>query len=293
LAAAVNGANSGSEVHPIHLFALQVGDKVEVHYRNGCSFPNSLHAHGVFYTKGHEGSILAESSSEKAMKDDSIAPGGSYMYKWDVPERAGPALRERSSAFWMYHSHTDEVADVNAGLAGPIVITAQGMAKEDGSPNDVDQELFLHWDVVVEELSALVDKNFVGGLAEVATKAAAKKLPSDANAEGSEDKVEPEEDLGVMHMINGYLYGNMPEPELKLGSRVRWYNVALGTEPHTPHWHGNNGIWAGRRADVLHVLPADFEILDMVPDATGRWLVHCHVDDHILAGMTAAYKVVA
>jgi FtsP/CotA-like multicopper oxidase with cupredoxin domain len=192
----------------------------------------------------------------------------------------------------MYHSHTDEVADVNAGLAGPIVVTAKGMAKEDASPKDIDQELFLLWDVVVEELSALGEKNFPGGLAEVAAKAAAKK-PVPADAVDAEEAAEPEDDLGVMHMINGYLYGNMPEPKLKVGSHVRWYNMALGTESHTPHWHGNTGLWGGKRTDVLHVLPADFEILDMVPDATGRWLVHCHLDDHILAGMTAAYEVVA
>jgi manganese oxidase len=270
---------------------VQVGDKVEVHYQNRCSFPNTLHAHGVFYTKGHEGVPHADSSPEKGTRDDSIAPGGSYTYKWEVPERAGPAPGTRSSTLWMYHSHANEVADVNAGLAGPIVVTAEGMAKEDGSPKDVDEEYFLLWDVVVEELSALVETNFPGGLAAVAAKAAAKK-PIPADAEGAEEEVEPEDDLGVMHMINGYLYENLPDPQLKLGSHVRWYNMALGTEPHTPHWHGNTGIWGGKRVDVLHVLPADFEILDMVPDATGHWLLHCHLDDHILAGMIAAYDVV-
>jgi len=35
---------------------------------------------------------------------------------------------------WMYHSHTDEIADTYAGLMGPIEITARGMARRDGSP---------------------------------------------------------------------------------------------------------------------------------------------------------------
>jgi FtsP/CotA-like multicopper oxidase with cupredoxin domain len=33
------------------------------------------------------------------------------------------------------------------------------------------------------------------------------------------------------------------------------------------------------------------KVLDMVPDAAGTWLYHCHVNDHILAGMMALYKV--
>jgi FtsP/CotA-like multicopper oxidase with cupredoxin domain len=30
---------------------------------------------------------------------------------------------------------------------------------------------------------------------------------------------------------------------------------------------------------------------DMQPDARGTWLFHCHVTDHISAGMSARYRV--
>ena len=30
---------------------------------------------------------------------------------------------------------------------------------------------------------------------------------------------------------------------------------------------------------------------DMVPDAPGIWLYHCHISDHMLAGMTARHAV--
>jgi FtsP/CotA-like multicopper oxidase with cupredoxin domain len=33
------------------------------------------------------------------------------------------------------------------------------------------------------------------------------------------------------------------------------------------------------------------KIADMVPDNPGTWLFHCHVNDHILAGMQATYTV--
>jgi manganese oxidase len=29
----------------------------------------------------------------------------------------------------------------------------------------------------------------------------------------------------------------------------------------------------------------------MVPDAPGIWLYHCHISDHMLAGMVARYQV--
>ncbi len=36
---------------------------------------------------------------------------GRHTYTWLVPDRAGPGPGDGSSLMWMYHSHTDEVAD--------------------------------------------------------------------------------------------------------------------------------------------------------------------------------------
>jgi hephaestin len=32
-------------------------------------------------------------------------------------------------------------------------------------------------------------------------------------------------------------------------------------------------------------------VADMVPDDAGTWLLHCHVGDHITAGMQTRYRV--
>jgi hypothetical protein len=49
------------------------------------------------------------------------------------------------------------------------------------------------------------------------------------------------EESNLMHSVNGFVYGNGPVPEMKVGQHVRWYTYTLGTEVdlHTPHWHGN------------------------------------------------------
>jgi manganese oxidase len=96
-----------------------------------------------------------------------------------------------------------------------------------------------------------------------------------------------------MHTINGYVYGNMPRPTMHKGERVRWYVLDLGTETdlHTPHWHGNTVLVTGMRTDSLSLLPGSMVVADMVPDDVGTWLYHCHVNDHITAGMQALYTV--
>jgi hypothetical protein len=80
---------------------------------------------------------------------------------------------------------------------------------------------------------------------------------------------------------------------MQLGQRVRWYVMSMGNEVdlHTPHWHGNTVIAAGMRTDTIGLLPATMTIADMTPDDPGIWLFHCHVTDHILAGMQTRYQV--
>lgn len=82
---------------------LQVGDNIEIVFSNNCTFPASIHAHGVRYRKGSEGAPYADNSSASAMRDDAVQPGAQHTFRWEVPERAGPAAGDASSTIWMYH----------------------------------------------------------------------------------------------------------------------------------------------------------------------------------------------
>ena len=255
-----------------------VGDTIKVVFRNGCSIGASVHPHGVFYQKASEGAPYADNTSGKDVLDDAVAQGGRHTYTWLVPDRAGPGPHDGSSVMWMYHSHTDEVGDTYAGLQGFMVITARGMARADGSPKDVDREVF--------ELFAVMNE---GGSAYLAENIRRYAHPAPApDDEGFEES-------NLMHSVNGYVYGNQPVLTLHKGERVRWYVMGMGTEVdlHTPHWHGNDVLVGGMRMDVVDLLPASMVVADMVPDNMGTWLFHCHVNDHITAGMMTRYRVVA
>jgi manganese oxidase len=256
----------------------EVGDKILIHFKNFTQIPTSMHPHGVFYTKSSEGAPYSDGTDGADKEDDAVPPGGEHLYQWDVPDRAGPGPMEGSSVMWMYHSHVDEVGDTNAGLMGPIIITAQGKAKPDGSPIDVDREFVVMFSVMDENVSPYLQHN-------IDTKT------------GTPSSVDPDdEEFGesnLMHSMNGYVYGNLPGLEMKQGERVRWYLMGMGTEVdlHTPHWHGNTVVSMGMRMDVVSLLPASMITADMTPDNPGTWLFHCHVNDHIIAGMMATYKV--
>ena len=114
---------------------------------------------------------------------------------------------------------------------------------------------------------------------------------------GDPASVDPDDEgfieSNLMHSINGYVFGNLPGLRMRFGERVRWYPFAMGTEVdlHTPHWHANTLLWNGNRVDLVETLPASLKMLDMAPDNPGTWLYHCHVNDHIDAGMAALYTV--
>ncbi|MGZ7030097.1 MAG: multicopper oxidase domain-containing protein, partial [Terriglobales bacterium] len=92
----------------------------------------------------------------------------------------------------------------------------------------------------------------------------------------------------------GYLYSNGPLMTMHQGEHVRWYvmTMGMGFNFHTPHWHGNVVKYNGQYMDVLPTIgPAQALTADMTPDRAGTWMFHCHVDDHMKAGMQTVYEV--
>jgi|TARA_B110000879_G_C11141280_1_gene500446 FtsP/CotA-like multicopper oxidase with cupredoxin domain len=254
----------------------EVGDVIKVVFRNKASRPYTIHPHGVFYTKAAEGSPYADGTSGQDKKDDLVKPGETYTYVWQVPTHAGPANNDSSSVGWLYHSHVDEIADTNTGLVGAIIVTAAGKAKPDGSPNDVDTEFVNLFTVMNENESWYLQEN----------------IEQFTSADIDTDD-EAFQESNLMHVINGYVYGNIPHLISQKSNRIRWYVMALGTEVdlHSPHWHGNTGVANGRRLDVINLIPAESRVVDMVAHNPGIWMYHCHVNDHLSAGMTALYQI--
>lgn len=236
-----------------------------------------MHPHGVRYDKANEGAPYQDGTSGAQKFDDAVAPGDTYTYTWHVPERSGPGPSDLSSVLWMYHSHTDEIADTNAGLVGALVVTRKGESDADAVPVDVDREFVTLFTVFDENMSPYLNENF-------------ERTGSDFDDLDDEDDFE---ESNLMHSINGYVYGNLPGLRMKAGERVRWYVVGMGNEVdlHTPHWHGQTVQWMGMQMDMVELLPMSMRTVDMVPDEPGTWFYHCHVNDHLAAGMAAVFTV--
>jgi FtsP/CotA-like multicopper oxidase with cupredoxin domain len=262
------------------LLRAAVGDTLRVVFRNKATVPYSVHPHGVFYTKDSEGALYADGTEGADKRDDAVQPGETHTYVWPVPERAGPAERDGSSILWMYHSHVNEPADVNAGLMGAMIITRRNMAMPDGSPEDVDREFVISFAEIDENLSHYFEEN----------------IQTYAGNPDEVSRTQTFSDLAYLlrlrETINGLSFATVPGLRMKVGERVRWY--VFGTtnfEVHAPHWHGQTATVNGMRTDVLSVMTMQMVTADMVPDNPGTWTFHCHVAPHMMFGMSAMFTV--
>jgi FtsP/CotA-like multicopper oxidase with cupredoxin domain len=271
----------------------EVGDIIKIVFRNNATHPFSMHPHGVLYQKDSEGADYNDGTSGRDQSDGCVAPGATHTYTWQVPERAGPGPKDPSSLFWLYHSHCDELRDVASGLFGVIVITRRGMALPDGRPKDVDHEFATMFIAVDENESWYLDDNIRDHTTDPKGVNKAEFGPLSAAGYYAISVNTGFINTNVKWSINGYIYGNMPMMTMAKGDRVRWYVATLGdfNNAHTPHWHGNTVLVAGQRTDVIAVTSAQMITADMVPDAPGIWLFHCHISDHMLGGMVARYEV--
>jgi FtsP/CotA-like multicopper oxidase with cupredoxin domain len=259
----------------------EVGDTIRVVFRNNGSRPYSMHPHGVFYRKDSEGTPYLDGTDGADKRDDAVTPRGTHVYTWAVPERAGPAAGDGSTAFWLYHSHVDEGKDINAGLIGPIIVTRRGMARADGSPADVDREFVVDFGLFDETDSWYLDSNVV-------------RLYGDPARFARDD--EKVREFHHFFTLNGFLEGNGPMLTMREGERVRWYlftnpNEVGAWDIHSPHWHGQKVVSNHMRTDMIMLTPMMTAVADMMPDNPGIWLFHCHMNGHFTAGMYTRFEV--
>jgi len=96
----------------------EIGDLLEVHFRNGDEhFDQALtmHSHGVKYNPEYDGAYMGKFTHAGGF----IAPGEEFTYRWEcVPGSEGA---------WPYHDHgPNHTLNITRGLFGAIVIRPKG-----------------------------------------------------------------------------------------------------------------------------------------------------------------------
>uniref|UniRef100_A0A673M8V6 ferroxidase n=1 Tax=Sinocyclocheilus rhinocerous TaxID=307959 RepID=A0A673M8V6_9TELE len=244
----------------------KVGEKVKIVFKNMAKRPYSIHAHGV-----------KTDSPQVAL----TRPGETQTYTWYLPKNSGPTEEQEECSVGVYYSTVDVIKDMYSGLIGPLVICKKSLARTLGLKKEIE-EFALLFVVFDENESWYLDDNIKAHV----------KNPPNALKE-DEEFIESNK----MHGINGLVYGNLKGLNMKVGDKVYWYLMGMGNEVdiHTAHFHGHSfdyKVSGTHRADVFDLFPGTFQTVTMRPLYSGTWLLHCHVTDHIQAGMETTYTVV-
>nr|XP_025749784.1 hephaestin-like protein 1 [Callorhinus ursinus] len=261
------------------ILRAEVGDVIVIRLKNFASRPYSLHPHGVFYNKDSEGALYPDGTSGRNKNDDMVPPGNNYTYVWPVREEYAPAPADANCLTWVYHSHIDAPKDICSGLIGPLLVCKEGVLnKYSGTRTDVDREFIIMFTLVDENQSWYLDENI-------------RHFCTDPDSVDKKDAVFQRSNK--MHALNGYLFGNFPEPEMCVGESVSWHLYGMGNEIdiHSIYFYGNTFISRGHRTDVINLFPATFLTTEMVVENPGKWMITCQVSDHLQAGMLGQYNV--
>uniref|UniRef100_A0A3Q1JMI1 Hephaestin n=1 Tax=Anabas testudineus TaxID=64144 RepID=A0A3Q1JMI1_ANATE len=243
-----------------------VGDKVSVVFKNMASRPYSIHSHGV---------------KTDVPEVYQTPPGETHTYSWYVTKNTGPTADQEECSVSAYYSTVDVVKDLYSGLIGPLVICRRSWGRTLGLKKEVE-EFALLFMVFDENESWYLDENIKTHI----------KNPR-ANLKDDETFIESNK----LHAVNGFVYGNLNGLNMKEDDKVYWYLMGMGNDVdiHTVHWHGHSVEYklggGPHQADVFELFPATFQTVKMRAKYPGTWLLHCHVVDHIKAGMEVMYTV--
>ncbi|KAM4694046.1 ceruloplasmin [Discoglossus pictus] len=245
------------------LIMANTGDEIKIIFKNKATRPYSIYAQGV---KAVDNKVTP------------AQPGETQTYVWKLPDRSGPDFNgDRDCLTWVYYSKVDQVKDTYTGLIGPLVVCKKsflGFLK----PKLRFPLLFMVFD---ENESWYLDENI-------------KTYSNNPEKVNKEDETFLESNK--MHGINGRMYGNLHGLTMHVGDDVRWHLIGMGNEVdiHTVHIHAHSFKYqrgALYQSDAFDLFPGTFQTVDMIAKVPGTWLLHCHVTDHIHAGMETTYTV--
>jgi len=149
--------------------------------------------------------------------------------------------------------------------------------------------------IVINTTNSIVDTTeFVNHFGQYMVEEALTPLLASLYLEDADFNPDEFDESNMMHSLNGIMYCNHEPMQFPEGSIARWYGGVIGTEVdmHTLHFHGNVLLYNGHRTDAIQLLPRALATADMHADNPGKWLFHCHVTDHLLAGMLTTYTVI-
>lgn len=244
------------------------GDTVRVNVGNRLPVPTSIHWHGLHVPNAADG--------VPPVTEHGIAPGQTQTYEF-VANHAGT---------FMYHSHLDEIQQVDRGLSGAFII----------DPQDPNGQLIYDHDLVMllsgwtVPAPAESDGAGHGGHGGRASAPRTGEAPAPGEQAGGH-----KHDYNYW-TINGKAFPDVPPITVRYGDRVRLRLINISQDMHPMHLHGHDfrviamdghPLAQPLILNTVNVAPGQTVDIDFIANNPGRWLFHCHILHHAANNMKA------
>ncbi len=217
------------------------GDRLRIRFTNNLPEPSSIHWHGLVLDNGMDGAA--------DVTQPPVEPGQSFTYEFTA-EQAGT---------YFYHSHKAVDRQQTLGLYGTLIVEPREWAA---------QKPF--------------DREYTIALGEWTVDGQGRTLPA-MNQPGL---------FPNFFTINGKSYPATETVTARVGERIRFRFVGSGQAIHPMHIHGGsfeivetdgNPVPPGARLlkDTVLVGPGERYDVEWVAQRRGKWLLHCHINDHV------------
>uniref|UniRef100_A0A8C5CSN6 ferroxidase n=1 Tax=Gadus morhua TaxID=8049 RepID=A0A8C5CSN6_GADMO len=250
------------KTHPLWLGLLgptlraQEGETIVVTFRNMADREYSLHPHGIAYGKQSEGAPYFDNTSLKEKEDDVVRPGAEHTYYWEVTSNVAPQKADPACLTYTYVSHLNVVKDYNSGLIGTLLLCKPGSLNEFGEQVHFPQEYVFLFGVFDEKESWFTPAGY-----------------SSSNH--------------VMHTINGYAAGSLPDVNICAHSTVSLHLVGMSSEQEVFSVHMNGQVLQhrGHKMSTVGLVSGSATTGSMRAVHPGRWLLSSQTNKHMEAGM--------
>uniref|UniRef100_A0A8C5BQU9 Coagulation factor V n=1 Tax=Gadus morhua TaxID=8049 RepID=A0A8C5BQU9_GADMO len=234
----------------------QEGETIVVTFRNMADREYSLHPHGIAYGKQSEGAPYFDNTSLKEKEDDVVRPGAEHTYYWEVTSNVAPQKADPACLTYTYVSHLNVVKDYNSGLIGTLLLCKPGSLNEFGEQVHFPQEYVFLFGVFDEKESWFTPAGY-----------------SSSNH--------------VMHTINGYAAGSLPDVNICAHSTVSLHLVGMSSEQEVFSVHMNGQVLQhrGHKMSTVGLVSGSATTGSMRAVHPGRWLLSSQTNKHMEAGM--------
>uniref|UniRef100_V9K7L3 ferroxidase n=1 Tax=Callorhinchus milii TaxID=7868 RepID=V9K7L3_CALMI len=232
----------------------EIGDTLQVHFKNKASYPFNIRPQGVPYGKTAEG-FFRENSLHFVDKKDPILPLEEYTYKWEITKDVAPTESDSQCLTYIYSSDVDNLKDFHSGLIGALLICKPGSLDEAGKQIHFKEEFVLLFSVFDESESWYYE-----------------------NKRKSEIK---------MYSINGFTNGTLPEFNVCAQTEISWHFIGMSSseEIFSVHFNGQVLLHDNHMVSTIGLSPVSSVTALMCPKENGKWLLSSQVQQHRQAAM--------